>query len=143
MIRFNFTPKTVNRILSYEYEYLFKCSNLIKDYEYLYSKYNCKINYGLFWLNKIAHSTVRLPFDEHYQCWFGYEITYNNKIVVTGDIEGYSLGESECFLYIKKHKSSFFSKQFLEVTYIDDIDDLKASLEKNFIIVKNLLFKDQ
>ena len=50
------------------------------------------------------------------------------------------LGSSDGFLYIRKIKR-IMKKSILEVTYVDDMNDLIESLERNLLILQDILAK--
>ena len=139
MIKFELTDQTYDKIVLYENEYLANCSLVIEPYKKLFVVYGCEINYGLFWRNgKHFDRTKRPPWRENYECWFGYEITQNGQLVCYDDVEGGTLGKGEGFLYIRRKKAGIFKKNSLEVTYVDDISDLKESLKEDLLTLKEL-----
>lgn len=141
MIRFIYRDEISNIVEMYEEEQYTKCSRIIEQYKNLYAKYGCEIDFGLFWDdNGVFRYHKRPPFKDGYQCWFGYEIKKDGQCVCYDETENAMLGDSEGFLYIKKIKR-IMKKSILEVTYVDDMNDLIESLERNLLILQDILAK--
>lgn len=143
MIKFKLTPKTNDKVIEYEEAYLSKCSRIVDSHRELCAQYGCELCCGLFWQvrrnYKFSVYTERPSFEQDYECWFAYSITKNGQPVCINEDEGYTLSESEGFLYIRKKKvGSFFrlKETFLEVTFIDDVSDLKKSIESDVSALK-------
>lgn len=141
MIRFIYRDEMSNIVEMYEEEQYTKCSRIIEQYEKSYAKYGCEIDYGLFWnVNGVYEYHNRPPFKEGYECWFGYSIKKDGQCVCCDETENAMLGSSDGFLYIRKIKR-IMKKSILEVTYVDDTDDLIESLERDLLILQEILTK--
>lgn len=56
------------------------------------------------------------------------------------DVEGYTLGNSEGFLFVSKKGSQ--NNMILEVKYIDDVSDIEDSLEKDYLLLTKMYTKN-
>ena len=139
MMKFILTPETVESIKNYENEYMTNCAKLIEKYVKQYLCLGYEINYDIFWRKRNSGLTyhIRPCYDDNYECWFGYEVIKNGELVCIDKIEGYTIGESYGFLFIRKKRTALFKKSEMEVTYINDLCDLEMSLDENLRTISN------
>mgnify|MGYP003305364498 CR=1 FL=1 len=81
-------------------------------------------------------SQKRLLLEDGYECWFGYEVIKDGKLICCDEVEGYTLGCSEGFLVVRNKRKC--GKETLEVAYFNDISDLKESLESDLITLREM-----
>ena len=129
-MRILLNSETINNLENYEENYLAKCSQIIEAYKTSYADYGCKINYGLFWEKENKVYKERPSLGKGYECWFYYTIEKNGQLVCCDEVEGNTLGMAEGFIYIRE-KRKRLGKSLLEVVYVDEVNDLKESLEEN------------